>query len=371
MEHWTCFVGQCEQDLLVGVREHLPLHTPTAEDCDLVLLLGNTFSTAPISDPVVAAAVAALAQAEIDHRQLCFCYCDLPDMEKVRLKCCKRTIHWQCVIAYLGINSQCAYYCGGVFDIAGVLALPTIDRCEIISTTMSTPQRTPPVTRDLQSMLLDKTSLRLSDQLCTQLQEKKHESQHEQAAKMIKTQGKDIANKWVAPGAVVTVQCDYRAVSHSIRIVGIIYKVSKFGGAWIATIARILSSGSRKGPWWIPLDQYAMRYGANEDTNITPQLMQIHVAILVRTYNVNNSAPKCTIQEAHQQITQAISPCRKSKCKCKGGACKAGCCGCIKKGFKCTSTCPCNGNCTANPNNGKLVVSVMYKVDFSNEYTLI
>jgi hypothetical protein len=60
---------------------------------------------------------------------------------------------------------------------------------------MSTPQRTPPVTRDLQSMLLDKTSLRLSDQLCTQLQEKKHESQHEQAAKMIKTQGKDIANK--------------------------------------------------------------------------------------------------------------------------------------------------------------------------------
>jgi hypothetical protein len=170
---------------------------------------------------------------------------------------------------------------------------------------------------------------------------------------MIKMQGKDIGNKGAAPGALVTVQCDCRAVSHSIGIVGVIYEVSKFRGVRIPMIAGILPSGSRKGPWWIPSDQYAMRYGANEDTNITPQLTEIHVAILTGTYNVNNSAPKCTIQEAHQQITQAICPCRKSKCGCKGGACKAGRCGCIRKGLKCTSTCPCNGNCTVNPNNGK------------------
>jgi hypothetical protein len=185
---------------------------------------------------------------------------------------------------------------------------------------MSTPQRTPTVKRDLQSMLLDQTPLRLSDQLRTESQEKKCENQREQAAKMIKMQGKDIAKKGAAPGAVVTVQCDYRTVSHSIGIVGIIYEVSKFGGARIATIAGILSSGSKKGPWWIPSDQYALRYGANEDVNITPQLTEIRVAILARTYNVNNSAPKCTIQAAHQQITQAISPCRKSTCKCKGGS---------------------------------------------------
>jgi hypothetical protein len=57
------------------------------------LPLCNTFSTPPISDPVVAAAAAALAQAEKDNCQLCFCYCDSPDMELVRLKCCKQTIH--------------------------------------------------------------------------------------------------------------------------------------------------------------------------------------------------------------------------------------------------------------------------------------
>jgi hypothetical protein len=117
----------------VCVRERLRLRTPTAEDSNLVLPLRNTFSTAPISDPVVAAAAAALAQAEIDNHQLCFCYCDSPDMELVRLKCCKQTIHQLCVLAYLGINSQCAYCRGAVLDIAGVLALPTIDRCEIIS----------------------------------------------------------------------------------------------------------------------------------------------------------------------------------------------------------------------------------------------
>ncbi len=92
-EHWTRFVGQCEQDLLVHVRECLPLRTPTAEDSNLVLPLRNTFSTVPISDPVGAAAAAALAQVEIDNHQLCFCYCDSPDMELVRLKCCKQTIH--------------------------------------------------------------------------------------------------------------------------------------------------------------------------------------------------------------------------------------------------------------------------------------
>jgi hypothetical protein len=245
-------------------------------------------------------------------------------------------------------------YChGAVIDIAGVLALPTINRCELISTTTSTPQQTLMVKRDLQSMLLDQTPLRLSDQLWTESQEKKLESQREQAAKMIKMQGKEIANKGAASGAVITVQYDYRAVSHSIGIVGVIYEVSKSGGARIATIAGMLSTGTRKGPWWIPADQYIMRYGANKEANITPQLMQICEAILAGTNNVNDSAPKCTIQQVHQQITQAISPCRKSKCKCKGGACKALCCGCTKKNFKCTSACPCNGNCMENPNNGK------------------
>jgi hypothetical protein len=89
--------------------------------------------------------------------------------------------------------------------------------------------------------------------------------------------------------------------------------VSTFGGAR-ATIDGNLLSGQRKGPWWIPADHYAIRYGASEEANITPQLTQIREAILAETYNKNKSTPKCSIQDAHQQITQAISPYRKSKC---------------------------------------------------------
>jgi hypothetical protein len=202
-------------------------------------------------------------------------------------------------------------------------------------------------------MLFDKTPLWLADTLWAKSQDKKRESQREQAIKMIKMQGKDIANKGAGPGTVVTVNCDYRAMIFAIGIVGVIYEVSTFGGARIATIAGIVSSGSRKGPWWIPANQYAIRYGANNEANITPQLKQICEAILVGTYNNNESATKCTIQEAHQIIVQAVSPCRKSKCGCKGGEYKAGCSGCIEKGFKCTSACLCNGICMVNPNNGK------------------
>ena len=140
-------------------------------------------------------------------------------------------------------------------------------------------------------------------------------------------QGKDIANKGGAPGAVVTVKCDYHAVSFAIGIVGIFYKVSKYGSARIATVAGLLSSGQKKGVWWIPADQYALKYGASKEANITAPLKQIREAILAGTYNNYESAPKCSIQDAHQQITQAISPCRKSKCGCEGGLCKAGRCG--------------------------------------------
>jgi hypothetical protein len=106
-DNWRKFICQSEQDLVVRVREQLPLHSPAAEDGDIVLPLRNSSSSMRIGDPVIAAAAGASALAEIDPHELCFCYCDLPDMELVRLKCCKQTIHRQCVLSYLCISSQC------------------------------------------------------------------------------------------------------------------------------------------------------------------------------------------------------------------------------------------------------------------------
>jgi hypothetical protein len=95
--------------------------------------------------------------------------------------------------------------------------------------------------------LINRTPLRLADTVRSESQDKKRDNQLEQAKKRIKMQGTDIANKGGAHGAVVTIKCDYRAVSFAIGIVGIIYKVSRYGGARIATVAGLLSSGQRKG----------------------------------------------------------------------------------------------------------------------------
>jgi hypothetical protein len=169
---WTCFITCCESDLILQVREQIPLRTPTAEEGDVVLPLRNRTSTAPIVDPVIAAAAAASAQAEIDHHKLCFCCCDSPDLELVRVQCCQQTYHHQCLQAHLGTNSLCAYCRSAVIKIAGVLALPTIDRSEILSVIMSPPQRTPTEKRDLQLLWMDETPLRIADTLRTESQEK-------------------------------------------------------------------------------------------------------------------------------------------------------------------------------------------------------
>jgi hypothetical protein len=173
-----------------------------------------------------------------------------------------------------------------------------------------------------------------------------------QANRMIRQQGKDIANQGGSPGAVVVVQVDYRAVSHAIGIVGVIFQIASSGGARIATLAGLLSTGSKKTNWCIPANKYVIKYCTNKVANIAPELEIIQQSIISGEYN-DQSAKRCTIQEAHQVITEAISPCRKPKCNCANGICKKTRCGCIKKGYKCTSACSCNGNCTANEMNSK------------------
>ena len=72
---WKKIIQRSQQDLEVRVREHLILHTPVAEEGDLVLPRHSS-STTHIGDPVIAAATRASAQAEIDPHTLCFFYCD-------------------------------------------------------------------------------------------------------------------------------------------------------------------------------------------------------------------------------------------------------------------------------------------------------
>ena len=111
------------------------------------------------------------------------------------------------------------------------------------------------------------TPQHLADKMRSISQEKKRDSQIKQAARMVATRSKDIEKKGVGIGAVVTVILDHRAISHSIGIVGIVYKMKESGGAQVATVVGLLVQSGKKD-WWIPDDQYILQYPPHVDAPI-------------------------------------------------------------------------------------------------------
>jgi hypothetical protein len=107
------------------------------------------------------------------------------------MECCQQTIHRQCVLGFLCINSQCVY-CRAVVDMTRVLELTNIDRSELLLPSTMSPMQQTPITkkRDLQEMMFDKTPLRLANTLRAESQDKKRENQREQAKKILKCRAK-------------------------------------------------------------------------------------------------------------------------------------------------------------------------------------
>ncbi len=150
-------VAQCNNDLILCVRECLPLLEPIPEDGETPTAACRSY---PTIDAAVAAAAAASADAPEADMDICFCCCDSLAMNLVCLICCKKTIHRQCLLAYLETNSQCCY-CRWPVDMAKVMGYETIDRSLLKPLT---PKKTPK--RDLQQMLMDeKIPLRDADQV--------------------------------------------------------------------------------------------------------------------------------------------------------------------------------------------------------------
>jgi hypothetical protein len=169
ISEWQQLVAHCNNDLILHVRERVPLLEPRPEDGDTPPAARSSY---PTVDAAVAAAAAASADAPEADMDICFCCCDSLAMELVRLTCCKKTIHRQCLLAYLGTNSQCCY-CHCPVDMAKVMEYEMIHRSLPQSLT---PVKTPKC--DLQQMLMDKkTPLRDADCIQTKSQEKKHMAQ--------------------------------------------------------------------------------------------------------------------------------------------------------------------------------------------------
>jgi hypothetical protein len=104
---WTRLVAHCNNGLILHVREHIPLLEPWPEDVETPTAARRSY---PTTDAAVATAAAASADAPDADMDICFCCCDSLAMELIHLTCCKKTINRQCLLAYLGTNSQC-WYC--------------------------------------------------------------------------------------------------------------------------------------------------------------------------------------------------------------------------------------------------------------------
>ena len=127
--------------------------------------------------------------------------------------------------------------------------------------------------------------------------------------------------------------------------------MKELGGAQVATAVGLLVQSGKKD-WWIPDDQYIMRYPPHVDTPIPLDLQEIRERILGGTYDTATKAKWCTIQEVHKVVTNQVSRQKMGKCTCLKGKCNPKRCGCATKKRKCTSACSCNGNCK-NPENSK------------------
>ena len=113
--------------------------------------------------------------------------------------------------------------------------------------------------------LEEKTPMRVTVRVQADSQEKKRQLHLKQGNKTIQDQEKSMKLQGATtPSAVVIVKVDYCTIRGAIEIVGIIYKIANGGGARIATVKQILSNRPRRGHWWIPADQYVVKFGAKE-----------------------------------------------------------------------------------------------------------
>ena len=320
---------------------------------------------------MVAAAAAASSLAQTANMDICICCADDISMELIEMKCCKKPIHRQCILAWLAVSNRCVY-CRGQADTLAVVDYPVIERMATASVDspfvtvrhsyeITSPS---PVHKRIRSvgskrtlydnLKVEETPLRTTDKHREDSMKKKRAQQEQQHKKMQRQFSNSLQALEVTPGAVLVVKVDSRDISHAIDIPGIAWRIGNGGGVRIATQYGILSSRNRRGVLYLSYNKWCLHSRADEMAVLPTELQQVRNLIL-RGEFIESEQQKCTLQECHKQLINSTSPNWKSKggCNCKGGQCKPNVCKCICNGHKCTSACSCNGNCTANTNNGK------------------
>jgi hypothetical protein len=90
-----------------------------------VFLLDTTRVIKESDVPMVATVAVTLAWASMADMDVCVCCADEPSMDLVEMKCCKKIIHRQCILAWLAV-CNCCDHCRAEVDTVNVVEYPVI-----------------------------------------------------------------------------------------------------------------------------------------------------------------------------------------------------------------------------------------------------
>ena len=173
----------------------------------------------------------------------------------------------------------------------------------------------------------------------------KNKRQAAQALKMMKQCGNAAMKSGVGPGAVVTLQVDYRTHYNPQGLVAIVYDFKKeTGSIKVCCSEGVITHDGKKGDYWVPADKYVLNAAADAELPLPDDLARIRQLVILGRYE-EHDAPRISYGKLHQKQSGSTSPTKRSKgCTCKKGGCGKKC-GCKLMKMECHSGCSCNGNC--------------------------
>ena len=315
MSKFESLVKKFNDELVVSIPvEFVDLITPTKEDATKSTSLSDTSSP------------------EVD----CFCYDSQYHLETIEIPCCKQKVHAVCLGKSVENNAMCPY-CRTLLDTKLLskvnLALESLRH----KPTLEGKSNTADAPGSSRHHHLASANRR-------EAMENKRRHQKQQGERMKKMRNDDIKNKGLAPGAVVTIRVDARAVSHARGIIGVVARVkSETGGVLVVCECGLICAAEQLKDYWIPYDNYSIKAAADDMYALPEKLYNVRSQIVSGEFDVGK-CNRVTIQKAHQLIIGANSPCVRKSCGCANGVC-TGRCGCRQSKQKCHSGCSCNGNC--------------------------
>ena len=133
-----------------------------------------------------------------------------------------------------------------------------------------------------------------------------------------------------APGAVVTLNVDYRTHSHAQGLIGVVFEVKPTGGIKVCCDHGIITHSGGPGVYWVPVDKYVVKARPDEYIPLPDKLDTVRNLVLEGRFNKKHF-PTISYGMLHKINISAASPAKKAPgCKCKKGKCGKSC-GCRKK----------------------------------------